>query len=410
MFRERRGWLVLVFVLIGLGLLISGYLTYRSLVLLSSSAPSSQDFCSVVIGISCDDTLLSPSSWFLGIPVAGFGVVYYLALIVLFVLGGTLKDAFEQEAKMGTLILSVFGALGSLFLAVTILAKWVPFCPLCLVIHTINLILVFSLWKFAGLPFKAVLTSVRSAISYIVTGKTESPREARWKFLGFFMVVLIVVLVFQWIYVQANLRKAWADEDFSPDQVLSEYSIAIEQDLEITPDDPHLGNFNAPVKLVVFSNFECPGCRNFVSDLHYLANQYGEGLVIIFKHFPIDAACNPLISQSPGSMACEAAWSAEASRQQGLFWPYHDMLFASGLGSDKELFTRIALENGLDLDRFTTDRQSTYTIAKIKKDVDLAIRLGVDGTPGVFMNGKQVRNRSIQALQLLINQQLSPGK
>jgi protein-disulfide isomerase len=160
------------------------------------------------------------------------------------------------------------------------------------------------------------------------------------------------------------------------------------------------------VNLVVFSSFECPGCREFVSIIHQLVSQFPDKLTVVFKPFPLDPACNPLLSGETDSLACEAAWAAYAAHQQGQFWPYHDALFASNLNEEENVFIRIAMDIGLELDRFEIDRWSPSIQAKVSEDIEMGIRLNIDSTPAVFLNGRRVRNLSLRSLAFLIEKEI----
>jgi len=190
--------------LIVLGLVVSGYLLFRTFILLESSAPGAIDLCSEVLGAGCDETLLSPSSWFLKIPLAGWGVIYYMTLLWLMVLGIFLRDDFELDAAVGSLLIVMIAALGSLALAVIILTGKAPFCPLCLVIHAINLALVPVIWLLTKASPRKIFQAVRAGGLYVFRGETRSPREARWKVLGFITTALFVVVLYQWFFIEGE--------------------------------------------------------------------------------------------------------------------------------------------------------------------------------------------------------------
>ena len=87
-------------------------------------------------------------------------------------------------------------------------------------------------------------------------------------------------------------------------------------------------------------------------------------------------------------MAVPAALAALAANKQGKFWEYHDRLFAEEEITEQSLET-IAAELKLDLGTFNADRKSQPLLALMKSDVEEANRLGVTGTPTIFINGVQ---------------------
>ena len=98
--------------LLGLGSLVSAYLLARSFALVATRVSDAIDVCSAIFGTGCDEALLSAASWQLGIPLAGWGVVYYVTLACLLVMAWALGEAFELEATLGALLLSAAGRPG----------------------------------------------------------------------------------------------------------------------------------------------------------------------------------------------------------------------------------------------------------------------------------------------------------
>jgi len=387
-------------ILIVLGLVVSGYLLHRQFLLMSHSAAGVIDLCAEILGTGCDDTLSSESSWFLGLPFAGWGVIYYISLACLAVIGFFLKEGFRLESSVGSILLSVTGACSSVILAVIIFTGHASLCPLCLVIHAINLTLVPVIWRRSGLSFRQLVRSIGAGLAYLFKGKATSPEKARWKVLGFVVVALMAVVVYQWVYVEAGLARG-SEGGFDPDAVLAEYAAALPEDILIGSDDPVEGNPEAPVRIVVFSNFLCPGCRLLSGELHQMVSYFEGRMSVVFKHY---AGLVCLEQEDPGSApgVCLAAWAAEAAKRQGRFWPFHDLLFMVESDYDEGLIRQIALNAGLDMDRFEAEWLSPEVREKVAEDTNLGRKLGIEGTPMVFLNNKKVENLSPRVLEFLI--------
>ena len=97
-------------VLIALGLGLSGYLLVRHYTIATTSGPVVPSTCSILLKHDCDGALLSPVSRQFGLPLAGWGVIYYGTLAALMLLGWFLGDAFRYEAALASLVLAVVGA------------------------------------------------------------------------------------------------------------------------------------------------------------------------------------------------------------------------------------------------------------------------------------------------------------
>jgi protein-disulfide isomerase len=145
-----------------------------------------------------------------------------------------------------------------------------------------------------------------------------------------------------------------------------------------TKGAPVRGDPEAKVAVVEFSDFQCPFCRDSVRTLQQIQDAYGDRVRIVFKHMPL--------SIHPKALAAHAA--AEAAHRQGKFWEMHDKIFANQAEMSPEKYREYAKELGLDLKQYDRDVADAATKQRIDADVSEAIRLGVNGTPAFFINGR----------------------
>lgn len=175
-------------------------------------------------------------------------------------------------------------------------------------------------------------------------------------------------------------------EDYNADEISKAYvaRYAHVKGLDIPVDgSPITGAKNPKIKLVVFTDFECPFCAKAAEKIHELLRRYPDTISTVHKNFPLK-----IHSNSEG-----AARAAFAAYKQGKFWEMHDVLFsAQGSPLDRERFSVMAVGLGLDIDKFDEDFASEEATAAIAADVKLAEQLGVDGTPAIFINGRFVEN------------------
>jgi len=155
-------------------------------------------------------------------------------------------------------------------------------------------------------------------------------------------------------------------------------------------DDPMIGNPNAPVTIVESSDFECPFCARFHQQtLPLIMENYVEtGAVnIVYRDFPID-------SIHPNARIAHIA--SECADEQGMFWPYHDILFEmqsewSGLGSEDVVGQVITYAEMLSLDAgaFTSCLGDPGIGAEIDADKSQGSRYGASGTPAFFIGNAE---------------------
>lgn len=147
-------------------------------------------------------------------------------------------------------------------------------------------------------------------------------------------------------------------------------------------NDPRLGDPDAPVVIVEFSDFQCPHCANFhVNTFPALRSLYGDRVQWYFVNRYYTAA-------HPQAEA--AAIAAECAHQQGRFWDYADQVFRrqSELGPD--LLSQVASQVGLDRARFDQCRSDPAVLEEIAADMREADRVMVEGTPTFFVNGQRI--------------------
>jgi protein-disulfide isomerase len=151
------------------------------------------------------------------------------------------------------------------------------------------------------------------------------------------------------------------------------------------------------VRLIEFSDFQCPYCAGASSTLQAFLAKNSNKLSLTYKFYPLERIHPEALPSA------RAAWAAQ---QQGKFWEFHDALFAAQERLGEPLYLEIARNQGLDLQRFNSDRQGPASLEAINRDRELADRLGLEGTPFFVVNGQAVSGAVDEALL----QQLVEGR
>jgi protein-disulfide isomerase/uncharacterized membrane protein len=154
---------------------------------------------------------------------------------------------------------------------------------------------------------------------------------------------------------------------------------------------PFKGPAAAPVRVVEYSDFLCPFCRDLARGFAGFLPQSSDRVAVYFKNYPLEQACNPHISSTVHPGACVLALGALCAQEQGKFWPYHDKVFASPPSSPSAKdVTRLAGEASLDAAAFEGCLTAAKTRERLAAEVAEAHGAGVDGTPTVFINGRRL--------------------
>ena len=168
--------------------------------------------------------------------------------------------------------------------------------------------------------------------------------------------------------------------------------------VEIEADGPSLGPEDAPVTIVEFGDFQCPFCRKAAGRMYSLAEKYPEEVRIVYRHLPLE-------SIHPRARA--AAEAAACAADQGLFWAYHDRLFANPRAFGDRGLRGHARELGADTAVFDACFEKREHAAVVDADVAAAAALGITGTPAFAINGILLSGlQSEETLEKLIRAEL----
>jgi protein-disulfide isomerase len=148
----------------------------------------------------------------------------------------------------------------------------------------------------------------------------------------------------------------------------------------LRPDDPVKGPAVAKVTIVEFSDFQCPFCGRVNPTLQQLEDAFPGSVRIAWKHQPLSFHPNAL----------PAALAGEAAREQGKFWPFHDLAFQNQQALSPAGYEAWAGQIGLDLPRFKKAVEARSGKARIDEDQALASQVGATATPTLFINCRRV--------------------
>ena len=174
-----------------------------------------------------------------------------------------------------------------------------------------------------------------------------------------------------------------------------------------TGTSPFMGNKDGKIELTIFSDYQCPFCSSVDPMLHEAAKdpELKDKIKITFKQFPL----------SFHKDAKPAAKAALASRDLGgndAFWKMNEKLYANQRTLTAENFSVWAKEIGLDVKKFDkalVDNDAKYE-EEIKNDSELGAKEAkVRGTPSLFVNGWELKQRSVDGVKQLIKEKSLGG-
>lgn len=166
-------------------------------------------------------------------------------------------------------------------------------------------------------------------------------------------------------------------------------------------DDPFLGDKDAKVTIVEFSDFQCPYCSRAAEALHQLVDKYKGKVRVVYRDFPL----------SFHKEARTAAIAANCAHEQGRFWQFHDTLFKNQNALEEKALKTYARVAGVDGEKFDACLASDKYKAEVEKDYKDGEAVGVEGTPTFFINGRLYTGdpSSVEAMAEAVDAALAEG-
>jgi protein-disulfide isomerase len=175
----------------------------------------------------------------------------------------------------------------------------------------------------------------------------------------------------------------------------------------VHPLDNVEGNAKSKVVIVEYSDFECPACRTYYSVMKQLMVEFKDQVALVYRNFPLtEIHVNAEL----------AARAAQAAGKQGKFWEMHDLLFEkqsewASAANPETFFESYAALLGVSADQFKADFRSREIRDFVRAQRASAIKLGLQGTPTFFINGKQIQNpTSVDAFRAIIKDAINNSK
>jgi protein-disulfide isomerase/uncharacterized membrane protein len=391
----------IIYFLIIFEFIISGYLLNHHFSIVAGRFAGT-DLCSVIFDKSCIAAVYSNFSVFLKIPVGGWGIIYMIVLLSLIIQSQIFEKSSTIEILKAAFWISFLGICFSLFYIVLMIVVPALFCPFCTIFHLFNFIIFFLIRKITNNTFSKLVVDFKNAFSVLFFAKPIHKEFNQWKWLSFMIPLLLGITVYQWSLLQGQNLKIDRLSEYDPLKEIERFESLEIIDIQFSNEDPVLGSKDAPVNLVIFSDFQCSMCSMFATNLKYLIKYNNEKLNIRFKNFPLSSNCNTITKENMHPLACNAARAGEAARIQGRFWEYHDSLFSQGTIKNEEQLFNVAKKMDIDMVRFKKDYESEACQQRINSDIQEGLRLKLDGTPSAFLNGRRLDKLSEKNINFLI--------
>lgn len=341
---------IIVLLLGALMLGFSLYLTQHYFDLRFPTGLESKSLCNVNSFFNCDKTTLSSAGNIAGVPISVFGAI----IAALMMVGLILKNEDYERTMYFSLAVNFIGCVGLFIYSLVVLKGLCPFCTLYYIISGI-------------------------AFLYFVR------KSHTWKPAPGYLVAFAVVVIAISALVKINVdNKIKAQDEVAGDLIKQFYSLPDLGSPKVPSEFKIASAENAPIKMVIFSDFECPACRALSEVMPQVAARYEGKIDIQYFYYPLDNTCNPSMDRPLHTYACKAAYVTTCMPKEQ-FAKAHDEIFAN---QDK-------LQSGY-LDQYIKDNklESCVNDPKTKEKVVELIRaadpFNIRSTPSYLINGVKI--------------------
>lgn len=166
-----------------------------------------------------------------------------------------------------------------------------------------------------------------------------------------------------------------------------------------TEGRPERGAKTAKITIVEFADYQCPHCKAAGESIEKILKAFDGKVKLVFLDYPIN----------PSGISLAVAHGATCADEQGKYWEYHDKAYASQRELAQDSPIKLARELKLDEGKFQACMTSTRPKERVTRDRTEGERLGISGTPAIFINGRRIRSYEEDDLKKAVTQALTQG-
>lgn len=334
-------------------------------------------FCSINEFVDCDGAARSTVSQFWGIPLAYWGLFFYLTVLFLTVVDWFKKFRFLKFLEVFKNPMSYISMLGtiafacSMVLAGLSIFKIHKLCILCCITYFIDLFIAIVA---SSISFKNLVGSFKTTVIDFIAGAKQYTKT--------FIVLLILATSF--------LVYSGTTYCFVP-HIKQQKAIMKYRNMKFNPyrvQGNTLGAEDGDVVIELYSDYVCPICYMENIMLHEAVKDFSN-IKIIHHNLPFDKECNPYISINMHPNACFMAKGAIAAGKQGNYWEMSSLLYENQPTNMKAML-KLAEQLSFDKDKFVKDLEADTTSKEIENELVKANELEIDSTPTIYINGDKI--------------------
>ncbi len=379
----RKLALILTLLLALFGVFVGGLMTWHHDTQLYGTDDEKGELfgCQESTEVNCDIVNTSEYSEVAGVPIATLAIPFYFTVALMAGMALAGKPGFDRLLTVAGVVSFAY----SMFLLYVSKTELGYVCAWCMRLYGVNLAI--------------FLLSLIGGKQPMPTGASLGPSA------GAYVTLLILSLIGEHVYrstLSGGSVSGVASEgaklthDPKGDAPAMSFTVETEDKNTVTfsldPNDAWTGNAHAKVAVVMFGDLECGYCKRSSAELAKLQATYGDRVLFVFKHYPMNPDCNAGVKTRKHKDACQAAKASVCAKEQGYFWPFHDLAYKNQHRLGAEYLHTYAVQAGADGSKFDACMATDDAMNQVRHDADVGATLNIHGTPRIYIDGKLYRS------------------
>ncbi|MFA6239030.1 MAG: thioredoxin domain-containing protein [Bacteriovorax sp.] len=341
---------IIIFILSALMFGFAVYLTQHYFALKFPTGLEAASMCNVNQFFNCDKTTLSTASNIAGVPISIFGIIIALLTMA----GLIFKNRDYERTVYFTLFVNFVGCLGLFLYSLFILKGLCPFCTLYYIASGLALFYFYK--KSETVKPAPAYIALFAVIVLAASGLTKMNIDSK--------------SAAQSAVADDIIKLFYAEPDLGTPKITSEFRIAHAE--------------NAPIRMVIFSDFECPACKMLSELMPPIVARYQGKIDIQYFYYPLDSSCNPSMTRPLHQFACKAAYAATCMPAAD-FAKVHDEIF-----NHQDKFEAGFLDDYIKKNKLEACVVDPKTKEKVVALIKAADPFNIQSTPTYLINGVKI--------------------
>jgi len=331
-----------------------------------------------------------------GLPVASYGLLYFILMSFLILVADYAQDKFYKILCGIIFPLIIIGLVSDVVLGI-LMIKIGEICQLCIFTYVINIILFIIMFMFIRNNFTKD-DIVSSITKYFKPDNSDEKATLSLSILFAFFLAFAVFTSTNIIKMKAGVNKT---PESQKSKLLANFYNQNPEQIDFIKSNLKIGDDNAKVKVYIFNDFLCSACYKLYQVEKSIIAKYKNRIQIVYYHYPLDSACNKYMDDSVYLNSCMASQSMYAAAEAGFFEEYFYIHF-SDYANYKDSFEKDNITNNLtqtvkqfkitpeSKQKFESIIESKSGDSQIKEHIEFAEKLKIEATPTLIIAGRKI--------------------